>query len=88
MAKTITELEASDIDLEGNELHKVLEVGLLVGLMTVAMGKDKSTEGVKQSTRQAVASLLNALERSGFSVSKRETVPAVFNDFFGGPLNG
>lgn len=87
MAKTFTELEASDIDLEGNEMHKALEVGMLVGLMTVAMAKDKSTEGVKQSTRQAIATLLNALERAGYSISKRETVPAVFNDLFGGPLS-
>lgn len=81
MAKTFTELEASDIDLDNNPLHKSLMIGLAVSALVVTGAKkdaiDKQAEA-RRVMREGVAAFLNGLDRDGYSITKREEIPAAF----------
>lgn len=81
MAKTITELEDSDIDIKSNELHSMLYSHLLVSLLMIPKNPpgDKNEAMAKWGTT-AVVVLLNTLSRQGYVITKREEIPSIFRE--------
>jgi len=80
MARTVTEYEPSDIDLKNDDLHKEL-FGAVLGAMLLGTVKPKENEDPMLPMRRGIAFLLTALERAGYSITKRESVPDVFKAF-------
>lgn len=81
MAKTITELEDSDINLKGDDLHALIYTHLLVSLLMIP----KNPEGDKTAAMEkwgasAVAVLLNTLSRKGYAITKHEEIPSIFRE--------
>ena len=78
MAKTVTEYEASDIDIINDPLHKSLFGGVL-GSILLATVKPKEGEDKMKPMLGAIAFLLTSLERDGYIITKREgSVPSAF----------
>lgn len=77
MARTVTEYEASDIDIDNDPLHKSLFSSLIAGIF-IATAKGKEGEDKLDPSRRAVAFLLTGLERDGYVITKREDVPSPF----------
>jgi len=85
MTKTVTRFEASDVDLENNEVHKFLSrvVGGIVLYTTIASMKAQGETIDEQATRilkTSVAMALNIASETGFTISKREDIPDVFQN--------
>lgn len=81
MAKTITRLEESDIDIKGNELHKTMSAGLaVVALLMTSPPKlgETSNERVERVMVNSVLMFLNYLNEVGYVITKKEDIPSAF----------
>lgn len=87
MAKTITRLEATDIDIKEDRLHKTVMTGLVVGAiyLTQRPNADLTPEERKAKSEQylatAVAEFINCLTIDGYTITKQEEIPSVFRDY-------
>ena len=79
--KTNIEYEESDIDLVNNRLHGI--VSLAIPILSLSYTKDsvgdgKDKEKMDALSRKIVASFLNMVEGSGYTIIKKDTVPEAF----------
>lgn len=85
MAKTITEYEHSDIDIDNDPLHKTL-FGVVLGSMLLGTVKPREDEDKMKPMKTAIAFVLTTLEREGYTITKREgDIPKAFYDGLLGP---
>lgn len=79
--KTTTEYEPSDIDMK-DELNGLLFAGMLIVSLTLPeyIKKDKEDGDTKFDTAatKTVSLFLNFLAKSGYTITKQESVPQVF----------
>lgn len=80
MARTITEYEPGDIDTKNNELHREL-FGAILGAMLLGTVKPKEGEDPMLPMNRSIAFVLTTLERAGYTITKREELPAPFRAF-------
>lgn len=80
--KIIQEYEESDIDLKGNVLHGVISVGILISSLVMAPPKSivPVIEDADKNIRSGVATFLNMLSKSGYSITKVEDIPEAFKN--------
>lgn len=76
--KQVTEWEPSDIDLDKDDLHKKLSI-IILGAAIVASG-NRADPSDDKPVKAAVALVLTMLNKFGYVVSKKEEVPAVFQE--------
>jgi hypothetical protein len=74
--KTKIEYEASDIRAD-NPLHALLNIALVLAVLTIT-SRDRDKEDAVVACNRAVAGFLTLIEQSGYVITKREEVPAVF----------
>jgi len=82
MAKQITELEVTDIDLSNNKLHQQLSILLPLSVLSYSGRKpqdgETQTDFHNRISKEAIVLFLNALDRSGFVLSPKEDIPSAF----------
>lgn len=82
--KTTTEYEASDIK-DDDPLHSSLKLAILLAMIITSGAKkeaDKSGQDAQTAAtsalNEAVAAFLNTLDKAGYVISAKETVPLAF----------
>lgn len=80
--KTTVEYEAADIRDE-DPLHGALKIAILLALIIVSDARKKAeAEGQEKAAthalNEAVAGLINALDKAGYVLTAKEAVPAAF----------
>lgn len=81
MAKQITRLEPSDINLRTDALHSLLYGTLAITALLLTTppkeGEDKQV-AYERNGIAAVMTFLNVLEESGYTITKKEDIPSAF----------
>lgn len=82
MARTITELEVSDIDFKNNDMHSRLSILLPMTALMYSGRKPNEGEGQNEFherlSKEALVTFLNSLDRIGYVISKKEEIPSAF----------
>lgn len=79
--KTIHEYEASDIDIKENKLHSFLMGQILIVALSgkeMSKANPNDPEDKLYGINKVIAQFLTSMEREGFTITGRETVPDIF----------